>query len=231
MKNDALQCSSGPIVLGLFGAGGFAREVMHFARKHASILIPPSPESSQQVYFVEINPQREEINGIPLISENDFFELECSQRFFNVAIADSIRRERIVNDCINKGATPLSLQAQNSIVYDTNEIGEGAIICDYSMVTSNSKIGRYFHSNIYSYVAHDCVIGDFVTFAPRVHCNGNVHIHNHAYIGTCAVIKQGTSSQPLTIGEGSVIGMGAIVTKDVLPYTTVVGNPARPLQK
>jgi sugar O-acyltransferase (sialic acid O-acetyltransferase NeuD family) len=128
---------------------------------------------------------------------------------------------------IERGAKPLSLIAPNTTVYEANEIGEGAILCAYSTVTSNARIGRFFHSNIYSYVAHDCEIGDFVTFAPRVQCNGRVHIGDRAYIGTGAVIREGEPGKPLVIGEGAVIGMGAVVTKNVPPHTTVVGNPAR----
>lgn len=209
-------------VFGIYGAGGFAREVMPFARNCQSILARSGLDSlpSRHIYFIETNPQKTEVNGIPLISEEEFFALECDERLFNVAIADSKARERIASECIAKGAMPVLVQSPDSIIYDGNFIGEGAIICANSIVTSNAKIGKFFHSNIYSYVAHDCVIGDFVTFAPRVHCNGNVHIHNHAYIGTCAVIKQGSSSKPLVVGEGAIIGMGAIVTKDVLPYTT-----------
>jgi acyl-[acyl carrier protein]--UDP-N-acetylglucosamine O-acyltransferase len=33
-------------------------------------------------------------------------------------------------------------------------------------LTSNITIGKHFQANLYSYVEHDCVIGDFVTFAP-----------------------------------------------------------------
>ena len=75
------------------------------------------------------------------------------------------------------------------------------------------------------------LIGDYVTFAPRVSCNGNVVVEDYAYIGTGAVLKQGSKSKPLVIGKGATVGMGAVVTKDVPPNTVVVGNPAKPMFK
>jgi acetyltransferase-like isoleucine patch superfamily enzyme len=99
------------------------------------------------------------------------------------------------------------------------------------MVTASARIGAHFQCNIYSYVAHDCEIGDFVTFAPRVCCNGRVHIGDGAYIGTGAVLRDGTREKPLIIGENAVIGMGAVVTRDVPAGVTVIGNPARPLER
>ena len=62
-------------------------------------------------------------------------------------------------------------------------------------------------------------------------CNGSVVIEDHAYIGTGAMIRQGTPERPIVIGEGAVVGMGAVVTKSVAPYTTVFGNPAKLLNK
>ena len=108
---------------------------------------------------------------------------------------------------------------------------QGAILCPFVTLTSNIQIGRHFHANLYSYVEHDCVIGDFVTFAPGVHCNGNVVIEDGAYIGAGAVIKQGLPGKPLVIGAGAVVGMGAVVTKSVPSGATVVGNPASRLNK
>jgi acetyltransferase-like isoleucine patch superfamily enzyme len=58
-----------------------------------------------------------------------------------------------------------------------------------------------------------------------------VHVGDGAYIGTGAVLRQGTPDKPLVIGEGAVVGMGAVVTKDVAPRATVVGNPARLLER
>src|SRR3546814_3035585 len=88
-----------------------------------------------------------------------------------------------------------------------NTVGEGAILCGFTHITSNAKIGRFFHANIYSYIAHDCVIGDFVTFAPGVMCNGHVVIEDHAYIGAGVVIKDGTD-RPMVIVRGAIVGMG-----------------------
>ena len=218
-------------IFGLFGIGGFSREVMPIVKEHFSSNIPSNIGSAPPLFFGDTEANVEGINGVPVISEKDFFEFDCTQRFFNAAIGDPSLRERVVEKCIQQGAKPLSLQSMNTVMYDNNEIDEGAIICAYSMVTSNVKIGKYFHSNIYSYVAHDCIIGDYVTFAPNVHCNGNVHIQDRAYIGTGAVLKQGSVGEPLIIGEGAVIGMGAIVTKNVEPYSTVLGNPAKPFIK
>jgi sugar O-acyltransferase (sialic acid O-acetyltransferase NeuD family) len=150
---------------------------------------------------------------------------------FTIAIADSAARTRIATICESAGARPFDLIAPSAIILDENLIGDGAIICDFAMLTCNIRIGRYFHCNIYSYVEHDCWIGDFVTFAPSVRCNGNVRIEDGAYIGAGAVIHQGRSGKPLIIGEGAVVGMGAVVIRDVAPHTTVVGNPARLLPR
>ncbi len=219
------------VVFGLLGTGGFAREVMPFARAFLSNLARGEKWPSVEVYFVDKTPKTSSINGVATIGEDEFLTMECGRKFFNIAVADSKAREGHAGRCVKAGAEPLGLRAAESIVYDHNEIAEGAILCANTIVTSNAKIGKYFHANIYSYVAHDCVIGDYVTFAPRVHCNGNVRIGDHAYIGTSAIIKQGREGKPLTIGEGAVVGMGAVVTKDVPPFTTVIGNPARPFEK
>jgi len=123
------------------------------------------------------------------------------------------------------------VRAANVVQMDNVKIGEGAILSPFVTLTSNIRIGKHFQANLYSYVEHDCVIGDYVTFAPGVKCNGNVVIEDHAYIGTGAIIKQGQTNCPIVIGRGAVVGMGAVVTKSVAPGVTVVGNPARPIVK
>jgi sugar O-acyltransferase (sialic acid O-acetyltransferase NeuD family) len=169
------------------------------------------------------------VNGTPCLSVEEFLALPAGRREFTVAIAASAVRQRLAEDLLRAGAEPLEVRAGTATVMDANVIGPGAILCGYTTVTSNVRIGAFFHANLYSYVEHDSVIGDYVTFAPGVHCNGNVHIGDHAYIGSGAILRQGTNDKPLVIGAGAIVGMGAVVTKDVAPGETVVGNPARPL--
>ena len=146
-----------------------------------------------------------------------------------IAISDGLIREKISSRLLKDGIIPWSLRAQSSIVTDDVNLGEGAVLSHFSLLTCNIRVGKYFQANHYAQVSHDCVIGDFVTFAPGARCNGNVRILDYAYIGSNAVIKQGDPRNPLVIGRGAVVGMGAVVTKSVQPGTTVVGNPARPI--
>lgn len=217
------------IKFGLFGAGGLGREVMPYAKASVSRTLGVSPDLVD-VFFVETwEPKQTEVNGYGLVSMEQFLQMAGS-RYFNVAIGDGRVREAIVNK-VGSTAQALSVHAPQTVFLDGNAIGAGSLFCPNSMVTSNVSIGRFFQANIYSYVAHDCVIGDFVTFAPGVRCNGRVDIHDYAYIGTNAIIRDGTSDKRRRIGVGAVIGMGAVVTKDVPDGVTVFGNPARELPR
>jgi sugar O-acyltransferase (sialic acid O-acetyltransferase NeuD family) len=182
-----------------------------------------------RLVFVDDRPEAVEVNGHRVMRYEEFLATPALERRAVLAIANSAVREKLSGRLVADGVQPWTVIADNVVVMDDVQLGEGVILSPFVTLTSNIRIGRYFHANLYSYVEHDCVIGDFVTFAPAVKCNGNIVIEDHAYIGTGAVIKQGKPGQPLVIGRGAVVGMGAVVTKDVAPGTTVVGNPARAL--
>jgi len=169
-----------------------------------------------------------ELNGHRVLRYAEFVSGDGDKSII-VAIADGIVRRSIEERCLKDGMKISRVTAASMVKMDEVEMGDGAIICPFVTLTSNIKIGRSFHANIYSYVAHDCEIGDYVTFAPGVKCNGNVRVENNAYIGTGAIIKQGKKSKPTVIGEGAIVGMGAVVTKSVPAGAVVVGNPAKPL--
>lgn len=211
-------------IYGLIGAGGHGREVMPML---SSVLRKEIASGDVELLFVvEGLNDTLEVNGYPVIALDEFYKMPNPKQF-NVAIGDSRVRARIAEACLSHQIEPFSMIADGAVILDENTLGIGCMISTHTIVTSNVKIGRFFHANCQCNISHDCIIGDYVTFAPGVRCNGNVVIGDHAFIGAGAVIKQGNQEEPIVIGEGAVVGMGAVVIRDVPPYTTVIGNPAR----
>jgi len=212
--------------IAIFGSSGFGRGVMPLARQQWA-----ASGELHQLVFVDDKPPAAECNGHRVLRYAEWLALPATSRHISIAIADSSVRQKLVERCAADGVQFFEVRATNVVQLDEVQIGEGATLRDFVTLTSNICIGKHFHANLYSYVEHDCVIGDYVTFATGVMCNGNVEVQDHAYIGAGAVIKQGQPGQPLVIGRGAVVGMGAVVTKSVPLGATVVGNPARPLAK
>lgn len=209
---------------GIYGASGFGREVMPLARKVLADL-----RDDSELVFVDDGDFNEVLNGHRVLSFDEFLDVDIHEKHMCLAIANGVIREKLFKKLSLNNIVHWSVTAKNAISMDEVEVGNNCILAPFVTLTSNIVVGKAFHANLYSYVAHDCVIGDFVTFAPGVKCNGNVVIEDHAYIGTGAIIKQGQPGKPIVIGKGSVVGMGAVVTKSIPAGVTVIGNPARPL--
>lgn len=209
---------------GVYGASGCGRGIMPLLRAQVE-------GEDAELVFIDDAPTADQVNGHRVWSWDQFRAAPALSRHAALAIANSATRERLDARCAAAGVAVIGVRASNIVVMDDVDIAPGALLSPFVTLTSNIRIGRCFHGNLYSYVEHDCVIGDYVTFAPGVHCNGNIAIEDHAYIGAGAVIRQGSPGKPLRIGRGATVGMGAVVTRDVPDGMIVAGNPARPLRK
>lgn len=207
----------------IYGASGCGRSLMPVARQQ----LAREQDRSEIVFIDDAQTAITTVNAHRAMNYASFLVEPAVQKQVLIAIANSQVREKIANRLEADGIQLWSVMADNVVLMDDVQIAAGAALSPFVTITSNIKIGKCFHANLYSYVEHDCVIGDFVTFAPGVKCNGNIHIQDHAYIGAGAMIKQGSPDQPLVIGTGAIVGMGAVVTKSVPAGVTVVGNPAR----
>lgn len=211
----------------VYGAGGFGREVAWLVE---ACNTPQAPQAT--VCFIEDNPTfyGRVINDLPVLSLAD-----ARERFPDALVACGIGspqvRQKVVAKTAAVGfhfATLIHPRVERSRWI---EIGDGAVICAGNILTVNIQLGCQVQINLDCTVGHDVIMGDYTTLAPGVHVSGWVHFGQRVYVGTGAAIINGTEDAPLVIGDDVVIGAGAVVTRSVPPGITVVGVPARPLQK
>lgn len=217
-----LQCQSLKAIIlnsliGVYGASGCGRGIMPLLRAQY-------PEA--RLVFIDDSPMVGSLNGHEVIDFDAFERRDAAHKSVSIAIAASDIRQILADKCDKAAIALVEARALSVVQMDDVIIGEGACLSPFVTLTSNIRIGRCFHANLYSYVEHDCIIGDFVTFAPGAKVNGNVTIGDHAYIGSGAIVRQG-----VTIGAHAIIGMGAVVVCDIPAGMTVVGNPAKMLVK
>ena len=125
----------------------------------------------------------------------------------------------------NLGLITLSLIHEKSFIDQTSSLGRGCQVMPFAVVNKFTKIGNYSIINTNATIDHECVIGN------GVHIMGNAAIAGKVEIGDFATIGTNSTILPyLTIGEGSFVGAGAVVTKDVQPYSVVIGVPAKKIR-
>ncbi|MCZ8158966.1 MAG: acetyltransferase [Rhizobiaceae bacterium] len=202
-------------LIGVYGASGCGRGIMPLLREQYG---------QADLVFVDDAQAPGRVNGHDILNWQDFVRCDVKEKSVSIAIAASQTRQVLARRCAAAQIPLVEARAASVVQMDDVIIGYGACLSPFVTLTSNIRIGCCFHANIYSYVEHDCIIGDFVTFAPGAKVNGNVVIGDHVYIGSGAILRQG-----IEIGMGATVGMGAVVTRNVPPNVTVVGNPAKPL--
>lgn len=107
-------------------------------------------------------------------------------------------------------------------------IGEETIIREHvtihrgTAIRGATKIGKRCMLMAYSHIGHDCTIGDEVIMANVASLAGHVEIEKYAVIGGLVGVHQF-----VRVGELCMLGAGAMVNMDVVPYTCVVGDRAR----
>lgn len=205
--------------LGIFGAGGMAREVGDIA---------------YELGYTPIYIVRDQVELDEWVFEDEAIVEEdvqlCSDISFVIGVGANDIRQRIAQRY--EGKIRFLNLIHPSATFGRNqrkviEAAQGTVVCAGVRFANSIKIGNFCIFNQNSTIAHDSVVEDFVHIAPGCITSGNVHIGRRSWIGAGAVINQGTDKEKLYIGADTVIGSGAVVVRACESNAVYVGVPAK----
>lgn len=200
------------MALWIAGAGGVGREVLDVAIA-CDIAVAG---------FVDDRTAGSEVRRLPVVAPEDV----PARASFLVAIGDPAARLEVASRLSALGHEPVSLVHPRAIVGPLTEVRPGCLVSGGVHVSSSVTLGPHAQVHYNATVGHDCVLDEGATVLPGANVAGSVHLERGGTIGSGAIVLQG-----LTVGEGATVGAGAVVTKDIPPGVTVVGSPARPLDR
>jgi sugar O-acyltransferase (sialic acid O-acetyltransferase NeuD family) len=206
----------------VYGSGGFGREAAWLAEECGHRVVCFIDDDSSRV--------GRRLNDIDVVSL-DAAASQFAEAAVVTAIGNPAARADVVCRTVARGLRPATLIHPRIERSRWITVGEGALVCAGSVLTTNIVIGEHVQVHVHCAIGHDVTLDAFSTLLPGVRVAGCVRIGRRAYVGTGATIINGTPDAPLVVGEDAIIGAGACVTRSVEPGVTVVGVPARPLTK
>jgi len=155
------------------------------------------------------------------------------------------------------GLAPSAPFIHSHALVESDSIGPGTRIWAFAHVMAGAVIGAGCNICDHTYIDRDVIIGDRVTIKAGVYVIDGMRVADDVFIGPLAsftndrfprsrqpfhceriVIERGASIGAgaiflpgVTVGTGAMVGAGSVVTRDVPPFTVVVGNPARVIRE
>ena len=138
--------------------------------------------------------------------------------------ANRTRRDIMLREQ-SRGATGITIVHPSAMVSAFASLQAGVVVLAGAVINAGATIDDDVIVNTGSIVEHDCQVGSHAHIAPGCCLGGEARIGEGTLLGIGSRILPG-----IKVGVWCVVGAGAVVTKDVEDFATVVGIPARRLR-
>jgi len=207
----------------------FEKVVIIGGRGNGTVVLSAIRDMSSQ--YVEcvgfLNDDEKEIDGIPVlgpITKESWQSLDNNCRF--IFAMSNIKEEYERYQMLKRLQIPhdrfINIIHPTAIVSRLATLGVGIALMPFSHVGPDVMVGNHSMMCAQSFIGHDSKVGEMVFVSNNATIGGRIEIGNGAHIGSNSSILE-----RLKIGEFSIVGLGAVVIRNVPPFAKVVGNPAK----
>jgi len=204
----------------IFGAGAQGRVTLEVWRS----AVPDGDFS-----FIDDDPSLhgKVVNGAPVVGGFEFI-LDHFGPTDEIVVAMGNNKERMLlgGKLEAEGLKLGNAIHDSTVIMESAEIGGGCMLFAHTVVNSGARLGKHVIVNTAAIVEHDTIIEDGVQLGPGVSMGGRVIVEKSAFIGTGAVL-----APRIRVGEGTVVGAGSVVVKDLPPGVLAYGVPARVIRE
>lgn len=205
--------------IAIFGAGGLGREIALLIQQINEV----SPTWNLKGFYDEQN-FTQPIDGFPYLGSVKELNAVTSELHLVIGIGNCKFKRKVFEQLDNPNLKfPTLIHPSVQLrEFQFCQLGEGTVITQNVIITTNVKVGKHVLVSPGSTLAHDVEISDFCSLMYAVNLAGNVKLEKCVYIGTNATVIQ-----LLEVGENSIVGAGAVVTRSLPANCTAAGLPAR----
>lgn len=208
-----------PLVI--WGASGHALVVADAVRAQRKFSI---------VGFLDDGPGRKgaEFAGSVVLGGRDALSELHSRgiRQLHVAVGHCATRLKLAAIAQSEGFQLATVVHPSAVIPTDVPVGGGSFVAAGVVVNVGAQVGESVILNTSCSVDHECDIQDGVHIGPGVRLGGNVQVQRAAWLGIGATIFN-----RITIGERSIVGGGAVVTRDIPAGSVAYGVPARVVRR
>lgn len=203
------------MILAIYCAGGMGRKVLDLAR---------SVNRWEDILFVDDVTEETICHGAAIYRFSDMEQLRGRVEFVIANGEPSVRA--VLYDKVKAAGYPLAtLAGTRCDVSPSACLGEGVVLfncCLYPDV----RIGDNVMIVSWVPVGHDTIIGSHSFINSMTFIGGYAHIGERVYVAPGALLRD-----RISVGDDAIVGMGAVVVRNVAAGAVVVGNPAKEIRK
>ncbi len=208
-------------VMGIYGAGGNGREMLELAQ-----LINQKEKRWSEIVFIDDMKTEPYVNGKRVYTYQNAKDRFKTALEIIMGTGEPETRRKLFEKVKADGMALPALVHPDVYIPESSRIGQGVVIQMGSFISCNVEIGDYVLIQPNVSVCHDDIIEEGCVISGFCNIAGAVRIGKYTYLGLSASVRQ-----RISIGENSIVGMGAVVVGNVEDEMVVMGNPAKAVRR